>query len=92
MKQTALLASPNYIGQAQVEEKKHKKRSQDWASLFFWVGLPSSLEDVFSFAFQIKLSCNQAVMPVCHFKSLLQQDRTKEITHSPDISGSESQI
>ena len=30
------------------------------------------------------LSCNQAVTLVHHFKSLLWQDRTKEITHSPN--------
>ena len=29
VKQTALLASPVYIGQAHGEEKKHKKRSQN---------------------------------------------------------------
>ena len=28
--------------------------------------------------------CNQAVTLVHHFKSLLWQDRTKDITHSPD--------
>ena len=58
VKQTALLASPIYIGQAQGEEKKaYKKRSQNWATGFFsfcifWVGLPSHLEDVFSFLCQ----------------------------------------
>ena len=30
------------------------------------------------------LGCNPAVMLVHHFKSLLRQDRTKEITHSPN--------
>ena len=63
VKQTALLASLFYIGQAQGEEKKHKKRSQNWdrgLSSFrvFWVGMPSCLEDVFSFTFYIKRSCN----------------------------------
>ena len=29
-------------------------------------------------------NCNQAVTLVHHFKSLLWQDRTKDITHSPD--------
>ena len=71
MKQTALLASPIYTAQAQEEEKKHEKRSQNWASLFsslcfFWVVPPSHLKGVFSFACQIKLSCNQAVTLVCH--------------------------
>ena len=64
VKQTALLASPVYIGQAQGEEKKtHKKRSQNWTGgisslCIFWVGQPSHLEDIFSFACQIKLNCN----------------------------------
>ena len=50
VKQTALLASPIYTGQVQGEEKKHKKRSQNWAraSLPFWVSMPSCLEDGFS--------------------------------------------
>ena len=38
VKQTALLASPVNTGQVQKEETKYiKKRSQNWASLFFWV-------------------------------------------------------
>ena len=37
-------------------EKTHKKRSQNWAGGLFslrviWVGMPSCLEDVFSFTF-----------------------------------------
>ena len=32
------------------------------------------------------LSCNQDVTLVCYFKSSLQQDKTKEITHSSDSS------
>ena len=32
------------------------------------------------------LSCNQALTLAHRFKSLLRRDRTKEITHSPDIS------
>ena len=50
------------------KKKKHKKRSQDWVSLFFWVGPPSHLRNVFSFACQIKLICNQAVTLVCQIK------------------------
>ena len=55
-KQTAVLASPVYIGQAQGEEKKHIKRGakiEPGTSLFFEpLGcLPSHLEDVFSFTF-----------------------------------------
>ena len=57
VEQTALLASSIYIWQAQGEEKKHVKRGAKIglgdSLLFcvFWVGLPSCLEDVFSFAF-----------------------------------------
>ena len=64
VKQTALMASPIYIGQAQEEEKKQKEEPKLSLRLllstlcFFWVNLPSCLEDVFSFACQIKLSCN----------------------------------
>ena len=63
VEQTALLASPIYIGQAQGEEKRHIK----WGAkieLFlsslhvFWVSPPSCLENVFSFACPTKLSCN----------------------------------
>ena len=60
VKQTALLASPIYIGQAQEEEKKHIKRgAKIEPCLFFWVGPPSHIKDIFSFACQIKLSCDQ---------------------------------
>ena len=53
----------------------------------FWVGPPSCLEDVFSFAYQIKLICNQAATLVhVSLQNLLWQDRTEEITNSPDTS------
>ena len=88
-KQKALLASPVCIGQVQREEGKKKKHIKREAKIeplsslcFFWVGLPSHLEDVFSFACQIKLSCNWAVTLVHCFKILLWQDRTKKSTHS----------
>ena len=61
VKQTPLLASLLYIGQAQGEEKNIKRGAKIGppASLHVsWVGPPSCLEDVFSFAYQIKLSCN----------------------------------
>ena len=63
VKWTALPASPIYTEQAQEEEEKtYKKRSQNWAFSLFYshlcFSLPSTLEDVFSFACQIKLSCN----------------------------------
>ena len=56
VKQTALLASPVYTGQAQGEEKKRKTRSQNWAVdlsplCVFWVGMPARLQNVFSFTF-----------------------------------------
>ena len=57
VKQTALLASQIYIGQAQGEEKRHIKKGAKIglgavSSLHvFWVGIPSHLEDIFSFTF-----------------------------------------
>ena len=53
MKQTVLLASPIYIGQAQGEEKKHIKGEAKIGpgplfSFVFWVNMPLHLEDVFS--------------------------------------------
>ena len=91
VKQTALLASPIYTGQAQEKEKKHKKGSQNWAdqlfSSLFWVGPLSCLEDVFSFAYQIKLNCNWAITLVhLSLQNLLWWDRTEEITNSPHTS------
>ena len=83
VKQTALLAIPIYIGQGG-GEKNIKKGAKIEPWLFLWVRPPSQLKDVFSFACQIKLSCNQAVTLVCHFKFLLQRDRTEEITLSLD--------
>ena len=58
VKQTVLLDSPIYIGQAQGEEEKtYKKRSQNWASdlsslCILQVSMPSCLEDVFSLIFK----------------------------------------
>ena len=55
VKQTALLTGPVYERQAQRRGDKCIKRGakiEPGASLHvFWVGLPSCLEDVFSFAF-----------------------------------------
>ena len=53
-------------------EKTYKKRSQNWATGFsslrlFWVGLPSHLEDVFSFACQMKLSCTTGLSATSNF-------------------------
>ena len=92
VKKTALLASPIYIGQAQEEEKKkYKKRSQNWATgfsslHFFWVGLPSHLEDVFSFACQMKLSCNTGLSVTSNFccgETELRKLQTPLIGRSP---------
>ena len=64
IEQTAILASLIYIGQAQGKEKKNvKEEPKGWRSLslsvslslssiqVFCVGMPSCLEDVFSFIF-----------------------------------------
>ena len=71
-KTTGLLASPIYIGQAQGEERKDIKRGAKIeprvSSLcVFWVGLPSFLQDAFSFACQIKLSHNTGMSVVSNF-------------------------
>ena len=54
----------------------------DWG-LSFGVSLPSRLKSVLSSACQIKLSYNQALTLVHHFKSLLPWDRTEEIYTLP---------
>ena len=64
---------PIYIRQAQGEEKKHIKRGvriEPQGSLLFrifWVSPPSHLEEVFSFACQIKLSCNTGLSITSNF-------------------------
>ena len=59
---------------------KSRSKTEPLSSL----GRPASpLKDVCSFACQIKLSCNQAVTLVCHFKFLVQWGRTEETAHSP---------
>ena len=78
MKHAALLASPVYRGQAQGEEAK-----MDWGSSF-GLACPHASRMYFSFARQIKLSCNWAVTLVCCFKFSLWRDRTKELTHCPN--------
>jgi len=90
VKQTALLASPVCTGQARGQRRwglgggrrqiyKRRKSRRTEAS-------PLGLSCPHAFACWIKLSYNQAVTLVHHFKSLLWWDRTEEITHSPDIS------
>ena len=78
VKHAALLASPVYRGQAQGEEAK-----MDWGSSF-GLACPHASRMYFSFARQIKLSCNWAVTLVCCFKFSLWRDRTKELTHCPN--------
>ena len=63
VKQTALLASLIFIGQAQGKRKNIKRGGKIEARglstlCIFWIRMPSHMEDVFSFACQIKLSCN----------------------------------
>jgi len=63
VKQTALLASPIYIWQVQGKEEKKKKKEEPILSLVLFssllLGRPAlMLEDVFAFAYQIKLNCN----------------------------------
>ena len=74
-KQPFWLAQSHCAGSGE-REKPYNKRSQDWAPVFFWVGSHSCLEDVFSFACQIKLSCNQAVTLVHQIKLNCNQART----------------
>ena len=90
VKQTALLASPVYIGQAQgMEKKKHIKREAKiarGASLrVFWVGLPSRLKDVFTFACQIKLSCNTGQTVTSNFCCGQTEPRKLQIPLTPFI-------
>ena len=57
--------------------------------LSFGVGVPSRLKGVPYTIFRLlnkTLSSNVAVTLVRHFKSLLQQDISEEITHSPNTS------
>ena len=90
VKQTALLASPIYIGKPQGKEKNHIKRGAKFepgASLLF-----ASFGSTFPHASRMYFLCllNKTELYhwsiIHHFKFLLQQDRIKEITQSPDIS------
>ena len=74
------------VGWGGVETKCIKRGSQDGLRPLRW-GRPTLMPwgcIVLCSPNKI-LSCNQSVTLVHHFKSLLWQDRTKEITHSPDI-------
>ena len=62
----------------------YEKRKPKWSRPLF-CGRPALRSQGFTnFACQLKLSCNKVVTLAHHFKSLLWQDGTKEITHSPD--------
>ena len=57
--------------------KPYKKKRQNWASGLsslpvFWVGLPSHLEYIFSFACQIKLSCSTSPSVASNFTAARQ--------------------
>ena len=70
------------------EETKHIKRgSQDWLGplLCSWPALMPQGCTILCLS-NTTLSCKQDVTLVCYFKSLLWQDKTKEITHSSDSS------
>ena len=72
-KQTALLAVQFTKGRLRGREKKtYIERSKNWAEGFsslcvLWFGLPWCLEGVFSFACQIKLSCNTGLSITSNF-------------------------
>ena len=94
VKQTALLARPIYLGQAQGEEKKHIKRGAKiglGASLLlvsFGLAHPHALRMYFpllsKWNWTVTRSCNTGPS-VCPFKILLWWDRTEKITNSSDI-------
>ena len=60
--ESSWLAQLTYSRLGEGREKNIKRRSQNGSPLFFRVGPSSDLKDIFSFACQIKLSCNQAVI------------------------------
>ena len=64
----------------------HKRRKPRWIEASpLEAACPHSSRVYYPLFFQIKLSCNQAVTLVSHFKFLLRWDRTEEITHSPNL-------
>ena len=79
-KHTPFLASPICTGQARGEETK--KRKPRLRLLFY--GWPTLMPEGCTILCLLNetLSCNRAVTLVHHFKYLLWQDRTKEITLS----------
>ena len=85
-KHAPFLASWIGLGQAQGGGDKMYKKKLRQIEASLWGHQPSCLEAVLSFVCQIELWAGGTVTLVCHFKSLLQWDRTEEITHSPDIS------
>ena len=90
VQQTALLASPVYTGQSQEEETKYIKRGAKIEPLSSF-GSPLTPWGCGFLCLPSKTECIWTVILVCHFKFLLQQDRTEELTHSPDKVNKESQ-
>ena len=74
------------FAQVRLRGEETKKRKPRLRLLFY--GWPALMPEGCTILCLLNetLSCNRAVTLVHHFKSLLWQDRTKEITHSPDIS------
>ena len=87
LKQTTPLASPMCIVQAQGGGDKTYKKRVPRRSEASSLGLaPPHTSRVYYPLLNKTLSCTWAIILVCHFKSLLWWDRTKEITHSHNIS------
>ena len=92
VKQTALLASPIYIVQAQGEEKKHVKRGAKIEPLLWGQPALTPWRCTFLYLPNKTLSCNRILTLVHCFKPLLQWDRHEEITHSPNIWSRDSDL
>ena len=65
----------------------NKRRKPKWIEPLLW-DWPTLTPRGCTFLFLLNktLSYNQVATLVCSFNYLLQQDRTEEIIHSPDIS------
>ena len=89
-KHAPFLASPICIGQAEGGSDKTCKKREPRRSESSFMGSLSPTHTPWGCAILClpnkTLSCNQDVTLVFYFKSLLQWDRTEEITPFPDIS------
>ena len=94
-KHAPFLANPICIEQAQVGvgDKHIKGGSQAGLGARLW-DQPALTPRGYTFLCLLNkaLSCNRAVTLVHRFKSLLQQDRTEEITRSPNTSMQEGSL